>query len=59
MAHEQLMQYPKAIEDYDQAIRIQPGNAKAYFGRAAAKHLAGDRRGAEADRRYAKQLKSQ
>lgn len=56
---ENLKQYERAIEDYDQAIRLQPNNARAYFGRANAKHLSGDRRGAAADRRYAKQLKEQ
>lgn len=56
---ENLKQYERAIEDYDQAIRLQPNNARGYFGRANAKHLSGDRRGAAADRRYAKQLKEQ
>ena len=56
---ENLKQHEKAVEDYDQAIRLQPNNARSYFGRASAKYLSGDRRGAAADRRYAKQLKEQ
>jgi tetratricopeptide (TPR) repeat protein len=57
--YEKLQQYAKAIQDYDQAIRLQPGNARAYKGRANAKKLSGDGRGAEADRRMARQLKEQ
>jgi serine/threonine protein kinase/Tfp pilus assembly protein PilF len=57
--YEKLQQYPKAIQDYDEAIRLQPGNARAYNGRANAKKRSGDGRGAEADRRLARQLKEQ
>ena len=57
--YEKLQQYAKAIQDYDEAIRLQPGNARAYNGRASAKKLSGDPRGAEADRRMARQLKDQ
>lgn len=55
--YEKLKQYAKAIQDYDEAIRLQPGSARAYKGRANAKKLSGDGRGAEADRRMARQLK--
>ena len=57
--YENLKQYDKAIQDYDQVIRLQPNNAPAYNGRANAKNLSGDGRGAAADRRYARQLKNQ
>ncbi|HYL35866.1 MAG TPA: tetratricopeptide repeat protein [Bryobacteraceae bacterium] len=57
--YENLKQYDKAIQDYDQVIRLQPNNARAYNGRANAKNLSGDGRGAAADRRYARQLKNQ
>jgi tetratricopeptide (TPR) repeat protein len=57
--YEKLQQYAKAIQDYDAAIRLQPGNARAYNGRANAKKRSGDGRGAEADRRLARQLKEQ
>ena len=59
LAHQNLKRYRKAIEDYDEVIRLQPRNVGAYVGRAEAKDLAGDSKGAEADRREAKQLRGQ
>ena len=54
---ENLNRYKQAVKDYDEAIRLEPRNPRAYLGRARARQLTGDERGAEADRRYARQLK--
>ncbi len=54
--YERLRQHDKAIQDFNQAIRLQPDNAQAYAGRANAKQMAGDGRGAAADRIYAYRL---
>jgi len=59
VAHENLKQYEKEIQDYDEVVRLQPDKPRGYTGRANAKKLAGDDRGAAADRRQARQLKGQ
>jgi tetratricopeptide (TPR) repeat protein len=44
-----LKQYEKAIEAYDQAIKLDPNYATAYENRAAAKYLLQDLNGCCAD----------
>ena len=41
--------FPGAIEDYDQALKIRPGLASVYLNRAAAKRSNGDMQGAMQD----------
>jgi len=54
--YQQRRQFDRAIQDYDQVIRLQPSDAQAYAGRANAKQMAGDGRGAAADRLQAFKL---
>ena len=49
-------QYDRAIEDYDQAIRLNPNYAEAYNNRGLAKRAKGDFAGGDADIAKAKQL---
>jgi tetratricopeptide (TPR) repeat protein len=55
-------QYDRAIEDFDQAIRINPDDAMAvlvaYLGRGATKSTKGDFAEAAADLAKARQLRS-
>ena len=49
--------YEKAIEDYTQAIQINPGEALYYQNRAKTYHKLGDAEKAEADEQKAKEIK--
>ena len=46
----------RAIADFDQAIKLDPKNAKAIYERGVAKRKSGDAAGADADIAAAKQL---
>jgi Flp pilus assembly protein TadD len=48
--------YDRAIQDFDQAIRLEPSYAFAYLGRGMAKRKSGDTAGGDADIAQAKQL---
>jgi len=41
--------YPRAIADYEDAIRLDPRNVMGYFGRGRARYYAGDFLGAASD----------
>ena len=49
--------YEKAIEDYTQAIQINPGEALYYQNRAKTYRKLGDAEKAEADEQKAKEIK--
>ena len=49
-------QYNLAIKDFDEAIRINPGNAEGVHNRSIAKRRSGDIAGADADLARAKTL---
>jgi tetratricopeptide (TPR) repeat protein len=48
--------YKKAIADFDQAIRLNPGYANAFLNRGYAKRALGDAAGAAADQAKAASL---
>jgi tetratricopeptide (TPR) repeat protein len=48
--------YDRAIADFDQAIRLDPKLALAYYQRGFAKRAKGDAAGGDADIATAKQL---
>jgi Flp pilus assembly protein TadD len=56
VAHGALGQRAQAIADYDQAIRLEPQDARGYLGRAEAYDKLGDSARAAADRREAERL---
>ena len=33
ISYDNMDQYPRAIEDFDKAIQLQPGDAAAYYNR--------------------------
>ena len=49
-------QYDRAIQDYDQAIRLNPNFALAFYWRGISKQKKGDKAGGDADIAKAKQL---
>jgi tetratricopeptide (TPR) repeat protein len=49
-------QYIRAIQDYDEAIRLDPKYAEAFYNRGIAKRHSGDVTGGNADTARAKQL---
>ena len=49
-------EFEKAVEDYDQAIRLNPNYAMAIFNRGQAKLKMGDKASAEQDMAQAKQI---
>ena len=51
-----LGQYERAIQDYDEAIRLNPQNAKAYYNRGSAYGRIGKSIEAERDFAKAKEL---
>ncbi len=48
--------YGRAIQDYDQAIKLDPKNAHALFNRGVAKIKKGDKIGGEADQAAARRI---
>ena len=48
-AHQRKGDLDRAIQDYDQAARLEPNFAAAVYGRGVAKEQTGDKTGAEAD----------
>jgi tRNA A-37 threonylcarbamoyl transferase component Bud32/Tfp pilus assembly protein PilF len=50
-------EFAKAIEDFNEALRLQPNLPLAYSHRATAKARTGDKEGAAADRKQAKELR--
>jgi hypothetical protein len=46
----------RALQDYDEAIRLNPEYLNATHNRAAARRAAGDNAGADADRRREAEL---
>lgn len=48
--------YDRAIQDYDQAIKLDPKNAYALLNRGIAKVRKGDKAGGEADRAAARRI---
>jgi hypothetical protein len=50
--HTRTKEYAKAVQDYNEAIRLQPNSVRAHVGRARIEDLLGDTAGAEADRRF-------
>jgi class 3 adenylate cyclase/TolA-binding protein len=57
-AYSNLKQYDKAIQDYTTIIGFQPKAVRAYMGRAVAERMSGDGAAAAADRRLARDLRS-
>jgi tetratricopeptide (TPR) repeat protein len=54
-----LVDYDRALDDFNEAIKINPNQPVAYFDRAQAKRLMGDSQGAEADDATAMRLSKQ
>ena len=53
-----MKNYDRAIDDLNEAIRLDPKDAEAYYFRGQAKKLKGDSRGADADMATAHRLDS-
>ena len=49
-------EYDRAIQDYDQALRLDPKNAYALYNRGVAKSRKGDKNGGEADQAAGKRM---
>ena len=49
-------QYDRAIQDYDQAIKLNPDHVGAFYNRSLAKKHKGDEAGAEADLATARKI---
>ncbi len=49
-------QTDRAIQDHDQAIKLNPNYAAAFYNRSVAKEEKGDKAGAEADLAAARKL---
>ena len=56
MAYRLLGQYQRAIQDYDEAIRLDPQNAIAYYNRGFTYNNLGQSKEAERDIAKAKEL---
>jgi Flp pilus assembly protein TadD len=49
-------QIERAIQDFDEAIRLNPSSANAFFSRSIAKTRKGDKAGAAADMAQARRI---
>ena len=56
LAYENKEDYERAIDDYSEAIRLNPNDADAYFYRSLDRKRKGDNAGAEADMAAAKRI---
>lgn len=54
--YNEAKQYQRAIADFNEAIRLKSDYKEAYTSRGFAKDMLGDTGGAEADRKYAREL---
>jgi serine/threonine protein kinase len=52
----QVKQYQRALDDFNEAIRLKPDFKNAYDNRGFARDMLGDTAGAVADRKYAREL---
>jgi Flp pilus assembly protein TadD len=51
-----MRQFDRAIQDYDQAVRINPNDAMNFYGRGMMKIWKGDKAAGDADIAHAQQL---
>lgn len=56
VAYYERGEYDRAIQNYDQAIKLNPNHAGAYYNRSLAKKQKGDQAGAEADLAAARKI---
>ena len=49
-------QHDRAIQDYDQAIKLDPSNADIFYARSLARAKTGDKKGADADLAAARRI---
>jgi tetratricopeptide (TPR) repeat protein len=56
-AYRNMGQYAEAIQDYDQALKLNPEDAETLYNRGAAKKASGDAAGGESDMQAARKLK--
>jgi len=49
VAHSSRKSWNLAVQDYDQALKLEPGLAAALYGRGVAKDQMGDKVGADED----------
>jgi tetratricopeptide (TPR) repeat protein len=58
-AYRNMSQFVQAIQDYDQAIKLNPDDAETFYNRGAAKKAIGDEAGGGADMKKARELDPQ
>jgi tetratricopeptide (TPR) repeat protein len=55
-AYRNMRQFAQAIQDYDQALKLNPEDAETFYNRGAAKKAIGDEAGGEADMKKSREL---